>query len=54
MSDKASQSSSATKAQDRKEYQKLAILHEVALETRAGSPLSNPDGILDLTGTGDQ
>lgn len=34
---------------ERKPYQKPEIIHELELETRAGSPLSAPEG-LDLPG----
>jgi hypothetical protein len=52
MSDKSIMQAQQNNAQDKPKYVKPAIRHEVKLETRAGSPLSNPDG-LDLTGVGD-
>lgn len=33
---------------DRKPYSKPEILHEIELETRAGSPLGSPDVLPDL------
>ena len=56
MSDKRDREPLASREQpenaDRKAYQKPRIIHEMDLETRAGTTLSDPAGVLDLTGTG--
>jgi hypothetical protein len=39
---------------DRKAYIKPEIIHELELETRAGSPLGDPLDLFDLTGSLEQ
>ena len=39
--------------QERKQYSKPAIIQELNLETRAGTPLGPIPGPLDLPGSGD-